>query len=85
MQSRRKRQQDLGRIVGRRLVKRGRERPRYGRSALAEPARLTRNTYTGSLRALNSVPCGDPGIQSSMQGPNLFETVIHQNLGDARR
>jgi len=85
MQSRRKRQQDLGRIVGRRLVKRGRERPPYGRSALAEPARLTLNTLDGLLGALNGVPCGDPGIESPMQGPNLFETVIHQNLGDARR
>jgi len=36
-------------------------------------------------RALKGVPCGNPGIQSPMQGPNLFEAVIHQNLGDARR
>jgi hypothetical protein len=85
MQSRRKRQQDLGRIVGRRLVKRGRKRPPYGHSALAEPARLTFNTLDRLLGALNSVPCGYPGIQSPVQRPNLFETVIHQNLGDARR
>jgi hypothetical protein len=39
----------------------------------------------GVYRALNGVPCGNPGIQSPMQGPNLLEAVIHQNLGNPRR
>jgi hypothetical protein len=69
-------QQDVGRIARRRL----------GKTPPKKAALWSFGVYRALdvYRALNGVPCGNPGIQSSMQGPNLFKAVIHQNLGDPR-